>query len=256
MNRREDAGQCGQRLERLKEVFMADIHLARQAKDVVTAVPMSAARVVARHPGRLLWVIGALVLLVMAVLAHGEPQFPGDAAISAALQRLRVTGFAPLLNFPSDINQPLPGAILAIAIIVTLAVLRRMIEALVLAVATFGTDLINAVLNGLVARPRPHHVQVATVSGLGAHSFPSGHVEHVSMLFGFLFFLTLFARRARPDRWIWLLPLQVICLYFIAMVGVGRVMEGVHQPSDVAAGYLVAALTLPLAVLSYRRLVS
>jgi undecaprenyl-diphosphatase len=122
----------------------------------------------------------------------------------------------------------------------------------VLALATFGADLLNAIINGLVARPRPHNAHVSTLSGLGAHSFPSGHVEHVTMLFGFLLFLTLLARRAHPDRWGWLLPVQIVCVYFIAFVGVGRIVEGVHQPSDVVAGYLVAALMLPLAILFYR----
>ena len=93
---------------------------------------------------------------------------------------------------------------------------------------------------------------MTTLSGLGAHSFPSGHVEHVTVLFGFILFLTLLIRRANPERWVWLLPFQVICVYFIALVGVGRVVEGEHQPSDALAGYLVAALTLPLGILFYR----
>lgn len=56
------------------------------------------------------------------------------------------------------------------------------------------------------------------------HSFPSGHVAHVTALFGFLFFLTLLVRRAHPERWAWLLPLQVICVYFIALIGFSRVI--------------------------------
>lgn len=213
--------------------------------------------VVLRNPGVssrgvLLWVLGAIILLVMAVLAHGAPQFPGDAAISSQLQHLRGTAIAPLINFPSDANSPKTGGVVAIAIIGAFAIVRRLIEALVTAVATFGSDLINALINGVVARPRPHGVHIQTLGGLGAHSFPSGHAEHVTVLFGFLFFLTLLIRRAHPQRWAWLLPFQIICVYFIALVGVGRVMEGDHQPSDVLAGYLIGALALALAILFYR----
>lgn len=204
------------------------------------------------HRGRLLWGAGLLVLLVLSVLAHGAAQFPGDAAIAALFQPLRSSLLAPIINFPSDINQPVPGGVIALVIIVALAVLRRLRAALAIAVGTFGADLINALINGLVARPRPHNVHVPTLSGLGAHSFPSGHVEHVTMLFGFLFYLTLLVRWTHPDRWALLLPLQVICLYFIALIGVGRIVEGDHQPSDVLGGYLVAALLLPLAILVYR----
>ena len=233
---------------------MAEARLADQNHEHSDAptLPRRARRFLAAHRfGVALWLVGAVVLLVMAVLAHGAAQFPGDAAISELFQRLRGTPVAAFVDFPSNINEPLPGAILAFVIIVSLAAIRRVIEALVMAVATFGTDLLNAIINGVVARPRPHNAHVSTLSGLGAHSFPSGHVEHVTVLFGFLFFLTLLARRAHPDRWGWLLPIQIVCVYFIALVGVGRIVEGVHQPSDVVAGYLVAALALPLAILFY-----
>src|SRR5579862_8293275 len=139
------------------------------------------------HRGWLLWPVGLLVLLVLAILAHSAPQFPGDAGITALLQPLRNSLLAPIINFPSDVNQPIPGGVITLVTIVVFAVLRRLREALAIAVGTFGADLVNALINGLVARPRPHNVHVPTLSGLGAHSFPSGHVEHVTMLFGFLF---------------------------------------------------------------------
>ena len=229
---------------------MADVHLAGKEGGATTTARVRRF-LVAHRLGVALWVVGAIILLVMAVLAHGAAQFPGDAAISELLQRLKGTPAAAFVDFPSNINEPLPGAILAVVIIAIIAAIRRVIEAFVMALATFGTDLLNAIINGLVARPRPHNAHVSTLSGLGAHSFPSGHVEHVTMLVGFLFFLTLLARRAHPDRWGWLLPIQIVCVYFIALVGVGRIVEGVHQPSDVVAGYLVAALALPLAILFY-----
>ena len=208
--------------------------------------------VVAAHRGVLPWALGAIVLVVLAVLAHGAAQFPGDAGIVAFLKPIRGTVFAPVITFPSDVDSPVSGGILAGAIIAALALLRRIIEAITLAIWTFGTDLLDAIINGIVARPRPHNVHVQTISGLGSHSFPSGHVEHVTMFFGFLFFLTLLARAAHPERWAWLLPVQVVCVYFIAFIGIGRIVEGAHQPSDVLAGYLVGALMLPLAIIFYR----
>lgn len=226
---------------------------AKRGKGIPVAESLaSVGRIAVSHRRALLWVAGALALLVMAVMAHSMAQFPADTAISDTLQRLRGTAIASFVNFPSDVNQPVPGAIIAFAIIGALALLRRLIEALATAVVTFGTDLVNVVINALVARPRPHNVHVQTLGGLGGHSFPSGHVVHVTALFGFLFFLTLLVRQAHPERSVWLLPAQVICVYFIALIGVGRVIEGAHQPSDVLAGYLVAALTLPLAILFHR----
>jgi undecaprenyl-diphosphatase len=230
---------------------MAQAHVTDQENDRSADAPGRLREYIGSHRGRLLWGMGLLVLLVLSVLAHGAAQFPGDAAISSLLQPLHGSPLAPVINFPSDVNQPVPGGVIALVIIVVLAVLGRLRESLAIAVGTFGADLINALINGLVARPRPHNVHVQTLSGLGAHSFPSGHVEHVTMLFGFLFYLTLLVRRAHPERWAWLLPLQLICIYFIAFIGVGRIVEGDHQPSDVLAGYLVAALLLALVIQFY-----
>ncbi|HEU4785054.1 MAG TPA: phosphatase PAP2 family protein [Ktedonobacterales bacterium] len=199
-----------------------------------------------------LWATGLVALIVLSVLAHSNAQYPGDAAITGLLRPLGHSSFARVIEFPSDVNQPTLGAILVGVIVAILAVLRHFRAAIAVAVGTLVADLINAVINGLVARPRPNHVHVPTISGLGAHSFPSGHVEHVTVLFGFLFYLTVLAVHARPDRRVWLLLIQIICVYFIALIGVGRIVAGDHQPSDVLAGYLVAALLLPLVCMFYR----
>ena len=200
----------------------------------------------------LLWVTGLVVLVVLSVLAHSNAQFPGDAAITGLLRPLGHSVLAPVIEFPSNVNQPTLGAVLLAVIVAILAVLRHFRAAIAVTVGTLVADLINALINGLVARPRPHNVHVPTISGLGAHSFPSGHVEHVTVLFGFLFYLTVLAAHARPDRRVWFLLIQIVCVYFIALIGVGRIVAGDHQPSDVLAGYLVAALLLPLIWLLYR----
>jgi undecaprenyl-diphosphatase len=200
----------------------------------------------------LLWATGFVVLIVLSVLARSNAQFPGDAAITGLLRPLGHSVLARVIEFPSDVNQPTLGAILVAVIVAILAVLRHFRAAIAVAVGTLVADLINALINGLVARPRPNNVHVPTISGLGAHSFPSGHVEHVTVLFGFLFYLTVLATHARPNRRAWLLLIQIVCVYFIALIGVGRIVAGDHQPSDVLAGYLVAALLLPLIWLFYR----
>ena len=134
---------------------MTEAHLAGQKKDNIASPLLPATRYISSHRGWLLWAVGALALLASAVLAHGAAQFPGDAAVSALLQRLQGTAIAPFIDFPSDANQPQPGGVIALVIVLVFAVLRRVIEAVALALTTFGTDLVNAVINGLVARPRP-----------------------------------------------------------------------------------------------------
>lgn len=198
------------------------------------------------------WGIGALLFAVMASYAHTYAQFPYDAPLSAWIQQVRTTPFAEPIKLAGDLQWFLPTGIALALIFGTLLVLRLYLEAICLAIASFGTDLINVILNTLVARPRPHGVHIQTlVSNLGQQSFPSGHVAHTVGLYGFVFFLCLFGMRAYPRWRPWLIAVQVICVYFIVFVGASRIVEGAHWPSDVAAGYLVGGLMLAIAISLY-----
>lgn len=204
--------------------------------------------------GAALWLVGALALALLSVAAHRDAQFPGDVGLTAAVQTLRDTPLAPLINFASDANWPKPAGVTAIVVIVLLAVVRWIRAAICVAVASFGADLANVTLNGLVARPRPNGVQIHVVAHLGLHSFPSGHVTHVVGLYGFLFYLSLLAGRWHPSWQPWLWLVRGICLYFLIAIGPSRVLEGEHWPSDVLGSYLLGALVLALAIALYHAL--
>ena len=90
-------------------------------------------------------------------------------------------------------------------------------------------------------RPRPYQVhQDVFVTGkpLDRFSFPSGHTLH-AVAFGLvaLFYFPLLA---------------IILMPYIVMVGMSRVILGLHYPSDVLAGaaigYVVAAISINLAL--------
>lgn len=125
--------------------------------------------------------------------------------------------------------------------------------------ATQQVDGIKPVLHMLVAglsgtviykwlkqktlRPRPYQVrQDVFMSGkpLDHFSFPSGHTLH-AVAFGLvaLFYYPLLA---------------VILMPFMVMIGISRVVLGLHYPSDVfagaAIGYVIAMASINLASLS------
>ena len=204
--------------------------------------------------GAALWLFVALALAALSVAAHRYPEFPADEGLTTIIQQLRGTPLAPLINFASDANWPAPAGITALVVIALLALTLRIRAAFCTALASFGADLANVTLNGLVARPRPQGVHIHVVAHLGLHSFPSGHVTHVVGFYGFLFYLSLGAERVRPAWRPWLLALRVVCLYFLLAIGISRVLEGEHWPSDVLASYLLGALVLTLAILVYHLL--
>jgi len=95
-----------------------------------------------------------------------------------------------------------------------------------------GTALANGALKALLARQRPE----VLLSPLDTFSFPSGHS---SAAFAFFLTLGILAGREQPPRlrltWVLLacLPATVIAL--------SRVYLGVHWPTDILAGALLAA---------------
>src|SRR5690242_6234088 len=76
----------------------------------------------ARLVAILLWATGLVVLIVLSVLAHSNAQFPGDAAITRLLRPLGHSILAPVIEFPSNVNQPTVGAILVVVIVAILVV--------------------------------------------------------------------------------------------------------------------------------------
>ncbi len=204
-----------------------------------------------RHIGAALWLLGALALAVMAVFAHTQAQFPGDAGLTALARDASHTALGSALDFPSEANNVPTGGVIYVAAILVFAALKRIREAICVAFTTGIGGALNAGISAVVGRPRPAGAHVPTVGNLDTHGFPSGHVVSVVGLFGFLLFLTILIWRARPALRLWLLPVQAVCVYFLALIGFGRVAEEAHQPSDVLAGYLLGALLLALAIWLY-----
>ena len=109
------------------------------------------------------------------------------------------------------------------------------------------------VLEVLVARPRPRTAEGLCIHRvIPAYSFPSGHVIHDGVLYGFLLFLS-FSQPARAWRYRWVLPpFQVLAVLYLLAVGYSRIESGEHWLFDVLGGYLVAMLWLALFIFLYR----
>ena len=93
-------------------------------------------------------------------------------------------------------------------------------------------------LKGKTLRPRPYEVHqdiFLTGKTLDKFSFPSGHTLH-AVVFGVV------ALNYYPK-------LAFIILPFTTMVGLSRVVLGLHYPSDVLAGALIGSLIAGLSLL-------
>lgn len=116
----------------------------------------------------------------------------------------------------------------------------------------FGTNMLgalvsNCMLKNVVLRSRPYmeHKSVRCIKPVEAdadiydlsaqgYSFPSGHAQNSVTAYGSL-------RAYRKSR-----VLTVLAIVLPILVGISRVLLGVHYPTDVLAGWLLGAVTVVL----------
>ena len=188
-----------------------------------------------RRSPRARWVIAtlcaALAAIWLAMVVGGTG--PLDRQIYEAVYVGRhpsLVALAKGLSLPGDPNLLVP-ATLAIAVWLWWRGHRH--TALTLAAVTLVGRGVNSLLKLDVARTRPDlqpHLMVEHTN-----SFPSGHAAG-SMIF-FLTFALLLAHRTRWRRWA-----AAGAILVSVLVGLSRVMLGVHWPSDVVGGWAFGAL--------------
>jgi undecaprenyl-diphosphatase len=186
---------------------------------------------------------------VFALMAAGAAlfdRFPGDERIAHAIQDIDVPAFGGFVDAINWLGNTWPSAALVIILAAAFA-LRRAPVAAGLVLLTFAAKWLNSALQDLIGRPRPSPDLIEVTKHIEAGSFPSGHTVSTTVLFGLLFFLAPALVAWPAARW----ALRAGCLLVIAAAGPARVYIGVHWPSDVFGGYLLALLFLAPLFLLY-----
>jgi undecaprenyl-diphosphatase len=189
----------------------------------------------------------AFALLAKAVAAdHGRP-FRIDLAMHDWAVEHRPTSAAALARLATASGIGLLPHLVAIfsgwvACGVAAAWRRKVAAALGSLLALFSGELVRSSLAVAIARPRPSLADwAAPASG---HAFPSGHTTTSAIAAGLLIWGAL-ARGPRTAAWIGI----ALGVCWAAAVGSSRVYLGMHWPTDVLGGWLLAAswlaLTLP-----------
>lgn len=146
----------------------------------------------------------------------------------------------------------LGGVLVLFLVVITVAIFLVLIKRYhmmwLLLAATIGATVINSTIKDLVDRPRPHVVPQLT--DVSSESFPSGHSAMSAAVY-----LTLGGLLAQT------VSRRKIKLYFIFVamsitfiVGLSRVMLGVHYPTDVLAGWTTGLVWALLCWLTARYL--
>ena len=180
----------------------------------------------------------AALAAVLAVLVHDGRTDAFDLAFRARLLALDTAGAVAVWRAVSMLGSGAVLAPLAVLALIILAVNAMRRAAVHLALVMILAIALENGLKWLVHRARPPEVFAHTMPA--SYSFPSGHA-----LFSFTFYvaIVLIAQHHVRGR------LRVVALWtgatcLVLLIGASRLFLGVHYPSDVLGGYLVAALCI------------
>jgi YegS/Rv2252/BmrU family lipid kinase len=139
------------------------------------------------------------------------------------------------------------GPMLVYAVTASAALaLRRHPRAAIWTIALMAVSVLaDAALKALVNRPRP--TWAFPIHTLTSPSFPSGHATYAATAVGIAITLSsIYVRRRTTRRWIAGAAIAVGIL-----VGLDRLLLGVHTMSDVLAGYLLGAAVVLTSLLVF-----
>lgn len=200
-----------------------------------------------------LWLAAGLLTLVTAssVAAALCDRWAGDVDGMRLFQGMLNGATEPLADAVTALGDRVPRLALGLVSAGWLLYVRRPRLVGMLVVVLVLAGALVQVLKWTVDRPRPElplDLEALAISTSG--SFPSGHTTFVALYFGALAYLTVRNWRAAPWR---RGALVVLFLAPVVLIGPSRIAWGIHWPSDVLGGYLVALLGLQALALLHRR---
>lgn len=188
-----------------------------------------------------------LVAAILLVLCGwvGGPQNPEDLAIVAEAAKLR--SHDPLWTTAPAILTQLGSVYflmpVSAAVVILLYLVGRRRPALLLFATVAGERLLLDGIKLLVERPRPELEEHVVVTH--SFSFPSGHAANTMTVF------VAIALFALPERYRRLsVPLAIA---LAAVVASTRPWLGVHWPTDIVGGWMLAALSIWAALWAQQR---
>lgn len=196
---------------------------------------------------RIALALALLVFLGLAIAAHFDPYLAFDPWITHEVQTGRVPWLDQLMRWISAFGYVGPATALMVVAVGGLLRLRFRVEALFTLLTVLG-DAFGQLVKLIVARPRPGDDAISVLFQEAGRSFPSGHVLHYTIFFGFLLYLAATLLPPGGAR-------AILCLLLalpILLIGVSRVYLGAHWASDVLGGYLLGGLWLAGHVSVYR----
>lgn len=187
-------------------------------------------------------------LLALAVVDQAPAIDSFNATINALVQGARgaLDSFFVTITMLGDL---LPMTALCLVVCAILAIARKWDS-----LAFFATNVLLAVvcvqaLKFIFAVPRPGAETLVPIPG--SFSFPSAHSFCSLIVFGMIGLLIFRALNRKGVPYNMAIVPGIILVIFAILIGISRIYVGVHWPSDVLGGWLLAGMWLPFASALY-----
>jgi undecaprenyl-diphosphatase len=196
--------------------------------------------------------VGLLVAIVLAGLfawlARTVAYLPLDVELTRALQSIENPWLETFFHAVAWIGFPPQSNVIFGAVVLALFLVGLRLEALMTLFAAVGSAGLWFWIVPIIDRPRPSPEMVRVALELPTGSFPSGHVLNLTAIFGFLIYLAIvLLAHAR-----WRAVLVSLLAIPILTIGIARIYDGAHWPSDILGGYLIGGIWLGLTIQLYR----
>lgn len=163
---------------------------------------------------------------------------PADRSIELWVHHLLGKPYYGSFEIVSTLGGTVDRLVEVVGLLVLLVIWRKWFPALFTVIAIGVSAALNAIVKDLVQRPRPHlfHWPVQAAG----YSFPSGHADD-AIVFSLVLVLVIW-HLFRHDLATWLA--SGFAIVFAFLIGLSRIVLGVHYPSDVVGGYALGTVVV------------
>ena len=190
-------------------------------------------------------VIVSIIGLIVFVQNYPISNF--DLLVTREIQEQRAWDPTPLMKcisiFGDAAVAPFPVIIAALLFYITY---RRREARFTLAV--IFPNLLNMLIKILIHRPRPTLEDAKILDDFAQYGFPSGHVVHYVVFFGFLVAVMIVDKTISTFGRMFV---GIISAFLICTVSISRIYLGAHWATDVIGGYLFGIVYLGIILKFY-----
>jgi undecaprenyl-diphosphatase len=150
-----------------------------------------------------------------------------------------------IFNAISTSSDPVFQILISLLIFVILYLLSYKLEAIFYVFNIGFTGASNLILKNTVKRIRPIGIKLTEAHG---YSFPSGHTS-ISTAIGIIL-IYFILKRVKNKKTAYIISGFIIA--YLIIVGISRIYLGVHYPTDIYGGWLLAGIWSYITILAYK----